>query len=135
MPFGSKGHIIRFRARNALLKLMNSNAKQIRMFMVVLSLLVFLLTLNAKLSLYEQPTPVNTANSSKLWLNGQKMEQPTPILVLAVLSIAYVVSRLRFPRYPWQRVRIEAPVPSRLISFRAQRFLRPPPASQSFFIA
>lgn len=114
---------------------MSSNAKQIRMFVVVLSMLVFLLTLNAKLSLYDQPTPVNTANSSKLWLNGQKMEQPAPILVLAVLSVAYLVSRLRFPRSAWQRVQIEQPVPSRLISFRARRFLRPPPASQSLFIA
>jgi hypothetical protein len=136
MLSGSKGHIITFGAPlRRVSTLMNSNSKQIRMFVVMLSLLVFLLTLNAKLSLYEQPTPVNTANSSKLWLNGQKMEQPAPILVLAVLSVAYVVSRLRFPRSPWQRVQIEAPVPSRLISFRARRFLRPPPASQSLFIA
>lgn len=107
------------------------------MFVVMLSLLVFLLALNAKLSLYDQPEHANTVNSSKLWLNGQKMEPPPATLVLAVLSVAYVVLRLRFPRSPWQRVRIQEPKPSRLTAFRAHRFLRPPPVSrlESVFLA
>ena len=109
---------------------MNFRAKPFRFFVIVLSLLVFLLALNAKLSLYDQPEHVNTVNSSKLWLNGQKMEQPPVTLVLAVLAVAYVVLRLRFPRSPWQRVQIQTPVPSRLIAFRARRFLRPPPVSR-----
>jgi len=114
---------------------MNRRARQIRLFVVALSLLVFLLALNAKLSLYEQPTPVNATTSSKLWLNGQKMEQPTATLVLAVLSVAYVVLRLRFPRSPWQRVQVQEPVPSRLTAFRARRFVRPPPSSLLVLIA
>lgn len=109
---------------------MNLRAKPVRFFVIVLSLLVFLLVLNAKLSLYDQPTHVNTVNSSKLWLNGQKMEQPPVTLVLAVLSVAFVVLRLRFPRSPWQRVEIQEPRPSRLTAFRARRFLRPPPVSR-----
>ena len=116
---------------------MNFRAKQVRVFVVVLSLLVFLLALNAKLSLYDQPAHANTVNSSKLWLNGQKMEQPQATLVLAVLSVAYVVLRLRFPRSRWQRAWIQEPRPSRLTAFRAYRFLRPPPFSrmESCFIA
>jgi hypothetical protein len=116
---------------------MSFRAKPIRVFVIVLSLLVFLLALNAKLSLYDQPEHANTVNSSKLWLNGQKMEPPPVTLVLAVLSVAYVVLRLRFPRSPWQRVSIEEPTPSRLTAFRAYRFLRPPPFSrmESVFIA
>jgi hypothetical protein len=116
---------------------MNFRAKPIRVFVIVLSLLVFLLALNAKLSLYDQPEHTNTVNSSKLWLNGQKMEPPPVTLVLAVLSVACVVLRLRFPRSPWQRVWIQEPRPSRRTAFRMFRFFRPPPFSrmESVFIA
>ena len=118
-----------------LLDPMNLRAKPVRFLVIVLSLLVFLLVLNAKLSLYDRPTHVNTVNSSKLWLNGQKMEQTPATLVLAVLSVAFVVLRLRFPRSPWQRVEIQEPRPSRLTAFRARCFLRPPPASRFQFFS
>jgi hypothetical protein len=111
----------------ALLRLMSFKAKPIRLFIIVLSLFVFLLTLNAKLSLYDQPSHVNTVNSSKLWLNGQKLEPPPATLVLAVLAVAIVVFRLRFSRHPWQTIEIPHARPSRLLAFRAHRFLRPPP--------
>jgi hypothetical protein len=107
---------------------MNFRAKQFKWFVIALSLLVFLLTLNAKLSLYDQPTHVNTVNSSKLWLNGQKLEPPPATLMVALLTFVCVVLRLRFPRAPWQRVPIQESIPSRLTAFRAYCFLRPPPS-------
>ena len=108
---------------------MSPRAKQLRLFVVLLSLLVFVLALNAKLSLYEQPLHANATNSSKLWLNGQKMEAQTPatLLVLAVLPVAFIVLRLRFHVSPWPKVPIRVSVPSSLNAFEVHRFLRPPP--------
>jgi len=105
---------------------MSPRAKRLRFFIVALSLLVFLLSLQAKLSMYDQPGHVNTVNSSKLWLNGQKMEAPMT-LVLAVLPLVFVVLRLRFPRSPWQRIELPVPAPSPLSVLALHRFLRPPP--------
>jgi len=107
--------------------LMHLRAKPIKLFIIVLSLFVFLLTLNAKLSLYDQTVHANTVNSSKLWLNGQKLEKPPATLVFAVLSVAIVLIRLRFHRQPWQRVLVLESRPSLLLSFHTHRFLRPPP--------
>jgi hypothetical protein len=105
---------------------MSPRAKQLRFFVIALSLLVFLLSLNAKLSMYDQPSHVNNINSSKLWLNGQKMEAPIT-LVLAVLPVVFIVLRLRFHRSPWQRVQHSVPAPSPISAFELHRFLRPPP--------
>jgi hypothetical protein len=107
---------------------MDFRAKHFKWFVIALSLLVFLLTLNAKLSVYDQPTHVNTVNSSKLWLNGQKLEPPPATLIVALLTFVFVVLRLRLARSPWQRVPIQESIPSPLIAFRAHRFLRPPPS-------
>jgi len=105
---------------------MSSRAKQLRFFIIVLSLFVFLLSLQAKLSMYDQPGHVNSINSSKLWLNGQKMEAPMT-LVLAVLPVIFVVLRLRFHGSPWQRIESPVPAPSPLRALALHRFLRPPP--------
>jgi hypothetical protein len=97
--------------------------------MIALSLFVFLLALNAKLSLYQQPTHANATNSSKLWLNGQKMEaQAPPVLVFAAFSITFALLRPRFHQTPWPRVQFEVPVVTPARTFQLHRFLRPPPA-------
>jgi hypothetical protein len=97
---------------------------------IALSLFVFLLALNAKLSLYQQSTHANATNSSKLWLNGQKMEaQAPPILVFAVLSFTFALLRPRFRQTPWPRVQFEVPVVTPARTFQLHRFLRPPPVS------
>src|SRR5579884_1472919 len=115
---------------------MSPRAKQIKLLLIALSLFVFLLALDAKLSLYEQPTHVNTTNSSKLWLNGQKMEaQSSPVLVLAVLSIAFVLLRPRFHRSPWPAMQLRTPRPSVVPSFELHRFLRPPPDPSVYYSA
>jgi hypothetical protein len=96
--------------------------------MIALSLFVFLLALNAKLSLYQQPRHANATNTSKLWLNGQKMEaQAPPILVFAVLSVTFALLRPRFHQTAWSRVQFEVPVITPARTFQLHRFLRPPP--------
>lgn len=115
---------------------MSPRAKQIKLLLIALSLFVFLLALDAKLSLYEQPAQVNTTNSSKLWLNGQKMEAQTPpVLVLAVLSVTFVLLRPRFHHSPWPSRQLRAPRPSVVPSFEFHRFLRPPPDSSVYYSA
>jgi len=108
---------------------MSAQARKIKLFVVILSLLVFLLALDAKLSLYERSAHADSPSSSKLWLNGQKMEAQTPpILVLAVLSAVLLFLRPRFHRSPWTKTRIVVLVPSFLPDFEQHRFLRPPPS-------
>lgn len=108
---------------------MSPRARKIKLFVVILSLLVFLLALDAKLSLYERSAHADAPSTSKLWLNGQKMEAQTPlILVLAVLSAVLLFLRPRFRRSPWTRARVISLVPSFLPDFEQHRFLRPPPA-------
>ena len=68
-------------------KRMFLSKKQLSFFVIFLALFVFLLALNAKLSLYEQPLHPNATNSSKMWLNGQKMEaEVRTVLVFATFS-------------------------------------------------
>jgi|SRR5581483_8371050 len=107
---------------------MSPNAKQIKILLIALSLFVFLLALYAKLSLYEQPAQVDATNSSKLWLNGQKMEaQAPPVLVFAVLSRTFILLPPRFHQSPSPSAQLRAPRPFAVPSFELHRFLRPPP--------
>ena len=107
---------------------MSPKAKQIKIVLVALSLFVFLLALDAKLSLYEQPAQVDATNSSKLWLNGQKMEAQTPpVLVFTVLSVAFVLLRPRFRQSPWLNTELWVPRSCAIPAFELYRFLRPPP--------
>jgi hypothetical protein len=106
---------------------MSPKARKIKLLVVVLSLFVFLLALNAKLSMYDQPEHTATS-TSKLWLNGQKMEGQTPVvLIIAVLAVVFLPLRLRFPRSPWPEIDFSAPARSPLPAFETHRFLRPPP--------
>jgi hypothetical protein len=104
-------------------------AKQLRFAVVLLSLLVFLLALNAKLSAYEQPPNLNGPSSSKLWLNGQKMEAQAPsLLVLAVLSVAFILLRPLSEKSQLPRAQFQTPASSAFDMLHLHRFLRPPPA-------
>lgn len=115
---------------------MSPKAKEIKILLIALSLFVFLLALDAKLSLYEQPAQVDATNSSKLWLSGQKMETQTPpVLVLAVLSLAFVLLRPRFQRSPLPTTQLRVPRPSAMPAFEFHRFLRPPPNSSRHYSA
>jgi len=108
---------------------MQRRATQLRFAMVLLSLLVFLLALNAKLSAYDQPPSLNGPSSSKLWLNGQKMEAQAPSsLVLAVLSVAFILVQSSRENPSWPRAQFQTPVAKASHLVHLHRFLRPPPA-------
>ena len=107
---------------------MPPGTKHIRFAIIVLSLLVFLLALNAKLSAYDVPPHVNGPISSKLWLNGQKMEAQAPsLLVLAVLSLCLLLFRPVRERSRWPRVQFQNGTSTALELLHLHRFLRPPP--------
>lgn len=107
---------------------MSPQARKIRLFVVALSLFVFLLALNAKLSVYDSPAQANATSTSKLWLNGQKMEgQAQMVLVIAVLAVAFLPLSMRFPRSPWAKVQLREPIRYQVPVFEFDRFVRPPP--------
>jgi len=94
--------------------------------MLALAMFVFLFALHAKISLY-QPGP--SAQSSKLWLNGQKMdvlssiESAGSVLLGLLAAILFVFSPYLRP-IRWAYV---APTPFLIDPFQRSRFLRPPP--------
>ena len=107
---------------------MRYGAKHVRFAVVILSLLVFLLALNAKLSSYDIPPRVNGPSSSKLWLNGQKMEAQAPsLLVVAVLSLCLLLFRAVPERSRWPRAQFQTGTCTALEVLHLHRFLRPPP--------
>jgi hypothetical protein len=104
--------------------------KHWRYFVLLLSLLVFLLTLHAKLSAYDRPASVTAVSSSKLWLNGQKMEAETQIAAnpaVAIWSIAFLFLAVLLQRYPAFQSFFRIPPPVLSQAFEPQSFLRPPP--------
>lgn len=107
---------------------MPPGAKHIRFAVIILSLLVFLLALNAKLSSYDVPPRVNGPSSSKLWLNGQKMEAQAPsLLVVAVLSLCLLLFRPVRESSRWPRAQFQTGTSTVLELLHLHRFLRPPP--------
>ncbi|HWY70633.1 MAG TPA: hypothetical protein VNX88_18340 [Terriglobales bacterium] len=108
---------------------MPRRATQLRFGIVILSLLVFFLALNAKLSAYDYPPSVNGPSSAKLWLNGQKMEAQTPSsLVLAIFSVAFIFLRPLREKLRWPRAQFQTSTPTAFELLQLHRFLRPPPA-------
>jgi hypothetical protein len=107
--------------------------KKLTYFVLALSLLIFLFALHAKVSLYQPAGHGHSAEISKLWLNGQKMDVLNSIedagsFVLGLLAavILFVFSPLfRGPR-PKGRTYV-VPIPFPIDSFQLCRFLRPPP--------
>jgi hypothetical protein len=104
--------------------------KHWRYFVLLLSLFVFLLALHAKLSAYDRPASASTVSSSKLWLNGQKMEAENQIgatPVIAIWSIAFLFLAVLPQRYPAFESFFRVPPPVLSQAFEPQSFLRPPP--------
>ena len=108
--------------------------KKLTYFMLALSLLIFLFAVHAKVSLY-QPAAAHghSAEISKLWLNGQKMEVLNSIenagsFVLGLLAavILFVFSPLFRGLRAKGRTYV-VPIPFPIDSFQLCRFLRPPP--------
>jgi hypothetical protein len=107
---------------------MSLSKKQLSFIVILLSLFVFLLALNAKLSLYEQPPHPNATSSSKMWLKGQKMEaRALNVLVSALVGLAFLLVRPLPFRAAWPRTEFHIDPPSPLPAFELHRFLRPPP--------
>ena len=108
---------------------LNGKCGRLTYFMLALAMFVFLFALHAKISLY-QPGP--SAQSSKLWLNGQKMDVLSSIEsagsvllgLLAVILFAFSPLLRRLRPIRWAYV---APTPFLIDPFQRSRFLRPPP--------
>ena len=94
-----------------------------------LALLVGVLALQAKLSLYDPPRPgaINPAAASKLWVNGEKAETVAP----GLLPVLWAPALLSFlpPVHPILRSEPgRAFAPRHFWLRELYRFLRPPPA-------
>jgi len=95
-----------------------------------LAILVGVLALQAKLSLYDPPHSgsINPVSTSKLWVNGEKLETAAP----GLLPVLWVAALLSFPPPARRILRSEpgsrAPAPRHLWLYELYRFLRPPPA-------
>jgi hypothetical protein len=97
-----------------------------------LALCVFLFSVSAKLAQY-QHSPLTPNTTSKLWLNGQKMELQSAapdqsVLVLAwaitLFGIGFLACRIIFFRSSHG-----AALPQRMSSYQVRLHLRPPPRS------
>ena len=97
-------------------------------FLLLLSCaLVFSFAFHAKVAVYHNPTHIDASTSSKLWLNGGRMESaslaPGPLLLpFAFLLFLFQPTLPR--RLPVLR---PAPVSSRRKQHSLYWFLRPPP--------
>src|ERR1700688_1690148 len=107
--------------------------KKLTYFMLALSLFVFLFALHAKVSLYQPAGHGHSAEISKLWLNGQKMDVLDSIedagsFVLGLLAVVilFLFSPLFRRRRPKGRTFV-VPIPFPIDSFQLCPFLRPPP--------
>ncbi|HYB76793.1 MAG TPA: hypothetical protein VEE85_01210 [Candidatus Bathyarchaeia archaeon] len=92
-------------------------------------MLVFVLALRAKLSLYDPPHPgsVSPAAASKLWVSGEKLKTPA----LGVCWLPGLAALLLFPGPSLRVVFSEPawiPAPRHLIAGEVYPFLRPPPS-------
>jgi hypothetical protein len=93
--------------------------------------LVFLFAFHAKTALYNggQPVKATPSTSSKLWVNGQKMELPpivsNPILPFCV-ALLFMYQLVLRPVVLSPTLE-DSPSPRRLRLWELHRFLRPPP--------
>lgn len=99
-------------------------------FLLLLSCaLVFLFAFHAKIAVYHNPGHIDGSTSSKLWLNGSKLDSDVsapPMLAFWILAslllwLAPIVER-RF------EVLRRSAVPVRSNRIFLERFFRPPPA-------
>jgi hypothetical protein len=100
-----------------------------RVLVATLAVLVCVLALQAKLSLYDPPHPgsISPAAASKLWVSGEKLKGAVPGL-LPLLWLAAALFFLPPPR-PVRRAEPGTALPPRHCCLRElYRFLRPPPA-------
>ena len=100
----------------------------VRIMVSALVVLVFVLALRAKLSLYDPPhrAAINPAAASKLWVSGEKLKTA----VLWLFSLPWLAALFLFPTQS-RRVFPVQPVRRRARPFALSelyRFLRPPPA-------
>ena len=100
-----------------------------RLLLSTLVVLVFVLALRAKLSLYDPPHPgsISPAAAAKLWVSGEKLK--TPVLgvcwlpgLAALLLLSGPSLRVLLSEPAW------TPAPRHLIAGEVYRFLRPPPS-------
>lgn len=97
--------------------------------MLALAVLVGVLALGAKLSLYDAPHPgsINPASISKLWVSGERLKTTQPF----ALPILWLATLLLFPLPVQLTVRAEPckeHAPRHFVLCELYRFLRPPPA-------
>lgn len=98
-------------------------------FILLLSCaLVFLFAFHAKTAIYTNPAHIDGSTSSKLWLNGTKLESdisaPAAFAAWIFALLLLVVVPVRERRFGTLR-RVPIPVPRNQIYL--QRFFRPPP--------
>ncbi|HET9743145.1 MAG TPA: hypothetical protein VFQ00_10375 [Terriglobales bacterium] len=106
---------------------MSRRARPIRFFLIALSLLVFLFALSSKLSVYQSAQPLTAKSTSKLWLNGQKMEAQAPVTVAPLLWSLGLFLFALFAERSSRFAAFDLPTPTPISSFELERFLRPPP--------
>ena len=98
---------------------------------VAICALVFFFALHAKTSMYDgNGVKVTPVTSSKLWLNGQKMEPPAqqPDTGLLLCMAFLCLFALAFERHRLAVEVLPTPPLSNLPLQYLRRFLRPPPA-------
>jgi hypothetical protein len=99
-----------------------------RILMVLACVLVFSFALHAKVAVYSGASHPQPSTSSKLWLNGEKLQ---PLTAVPTVTLAWLATFL-ISLLCWQNIRSckEAPAPDVREQGRQQylsRFLRPPP--------
>jgi hypothetical protein len=124
LSFGVVRANIRYRA--------GAKNKSLTYFVLALAIFVFLLALHAKLSLYQSDVSGQSGETSKLWLNGQKMDVLSSIQSAETVFFGLVAVILFFAAPLLARIRplgcaYVAPRPFLIDPFRRSRFLRPPP--------
>ncbi len=101
------------------------------LLLLAMCVLVFLFAFHAKTALYNgsQPVKATPSTSSKLWLNGQKMEVP-PMVMSVILpfcvALLFVYQLVLRPEVLKSALE-DSPSPRRLRLWERHRFLRPPP--------
>lgn len=99
-----------------------------RLLLLLSCVLVFFFAFHAKTAVYQNPSHLDGSTSSKLWLNGGKIESDVSVLDALILwTIALLTFLLRPSRVAIVRKVHPAPVPAQSRKHYLARFLRPPP--------